>query len=344
MMASPGSEIVEADADQRVSDGRQHELAGKVTEAMECYATAIELAGGDQAARTRSDALRRLGVLHHLRGEPQVARDLCEQSYEVALQAEANDLAVEALNALAGFDFEHGLMPQALRRYSHALELAAKNPALIAKIQHNLGILASVRGDWGAAADHYARSLATCEQAQDQRGCAFAYHNLGRLHADQKQWTEADRCFRASQRLAEALGDRHLSSLASLNQADVYLALEQYEPARRCAEAALGAFSQLDGRRDRAGAHRILGVIFRETNRPTLAESHLRSSLEMARAADCPLLVADALRELAKLYGKSGRKGDALARLGEARELYSRLDARQDLVETATEEQELQLA
>ncbi len=124
----------------------------------------------------------------------------------------------------------------------------------------------------------------------------------------------------------------------------MHLALEQYDAAQRSAEAALKAVSPLDARRDRAAVHRILGVIFRETDRPALAESHLRSALEMARGANCPLLIADTLRELAKLHARSGRIVDALACLGEARELYTRLDARLDLVETTAEERELQVA
>jgi tetratricopeptide (TPR) repeat protein len=344
MTTAPESEFAEADADWLLGEGRRHDLAGRIMEAVECYARAIDQTSQEHAPRTRTEALRRLGVLHHLRGEMQAGRDLCERSYEVALQAGADDLAAAALNALAGFDFEQGLIPAALGRYSHALEQAADTPLLVAMIENNLGNLASSRADSSAAAEHYARSLAASERAQDRRGCAFAYHNLGRLHADQRQWMDADRCFQMSAQLADSAGDRHLSGLVSLNQAEVHLAFGEYDAARQHAEGALGAFVQQDARRDRAGAHRILGLIFREMDRPALAESHLRSALEMARGADCPLGVADALRELGKLYSNSGRTVQALTCLGEARELYARLNARQDLAETAAEERELQTA
>ncbi len=338
------SELTEADPDWLLGEARRHDLAGRTIEAIECYATVIDRTSREPAPRARAEALRRLGVLHHLRGELQAARELCQRSYEVALLAAAGGLAAEALNALAGFDFEQGLIPEALGRYFHALELAADTPLLVAMIENNLGNLAGMRGNWAIAAEHYARSLAASSRAHDNRGCAFAYHNLGRLHADQRQWMDAERCFQASAQLADTVGDCHLSGLASLNQAEVHLALQEHAVAQQLAECALGAFVQLDARRDRAAAHRILGVIFRETARPTLAESHLRSALEMARSADCRLGVADALRELGKLYSRSGRTVQALACLGEARELYRSLNAHQDLVETAAEERELQAA
>ncbi len=43
----------------------------------------------------------------------------------------------------------------AFGQYFRALALATYVPALVAKIEHNLGTLASVRGDWATAAGHY---------------------------------------------------------------------------------------------------------------------------------------------------------------------------------------------
>ena len=51
---------------QLLNGGRQHDLAGRTSEAMECYAAVIDLASaGDQ--RALAEALRRLAVLHHFR-------------------------------------------------------------------------------------------------------------------------------------------------------------------------------------------------------------------------------------------------------------------------------------
>ncbi len=89
------------------------------------------------------------------------------------------------------------------------------------------------------------------------------------------------------------------------------VALKEYRAARQHAEGALGAFVQLHAGRDVAGAHLVLGMIFRETDRPTLAAE---------------------------------RTAQALACLRRARDLYTRLNASNDIVETAAEERELQAA
>jgi tetratricopeptide (TPR) repeat protein len=310
-----------------VQEGRKHDLAGRQCEAMSCYATAIDLATEPGQRRLRAEALRRLGVVHHTRAEPAVAAELCERSYHEAIEADARDLAAEALNALAGFDLEHGRMDQARDRYRLALDFAGADAALTGKIEQNLGILASMQGAWPQALEHYERSLRACGEVNDQRGCAIGYHNMGRICADQKQWAQAATHFRDSLHLAELSADCHLIGLAYLSQAELHLALARYDMAKDCAQAALSAFNAMDARRDRAGAHRVLGSVFRETNRPSLAESHLRAALETAIGTACPLEEADSSRELAQLYQRQGRGRDSVPLLTRARSLFGTLHA-----------------
>ena len=330
MGIQPGSAADSAGAEQLLREGRYHDLGCRPAEAMECYAAVIDITG---EPRLRAEALRRLGVLHHLRAEPELARELCHRSCEVAEQAGAEDLAADACNALAGFALERGDLKEAQARYRHALGLAVENPTLIGKIEQNLGIVANIRGEWTDALQHYSRSLAAYEATADQRGCAYAHHNLGMIHADRKRWAEADRHYQISQTLAVSAGDRHLGGIALMNRAEVRLAQGDLEGARAGAEQALAIFTEVEARRHRAGAHRLLGMVFRQRGQLALAESHLRSALEMAASACCPLIEADAAKELAILYQAERRPGDALGLLMLARELYGQLEARVDLEE-----------
>jgi tetratricopeptide (TPR) repeat protein len=340
----PGSVLGSDSAEQLLQEGRHQDLAGRPAEAMACYAAAIDLTAGGEAPRVRAEALRRLGVLHHVRTEPEIARDLCKASQEVALRAGAGDLAADACNALAGFALERGDLTEAQDRYEAALKIAGENVSLVAKIEQNLGIVANIRGDWAEALQHYGRSLAAYEATSDNRGCAFAHHNLGMIHADRKQWLAADGHYLTSQALAEAAGDRHLGGIATMNRAEVRLALGDDEGARVGAERALQIFTELEARRHKAGAHRLLGMVFRKRGEVALAESHLRSALEIAAGACAPLLQADAARELAALYETVGRRDDAIGLLSLARELYEQLRARPDLGEVEERIEALQAA
>ena len=329
----PGSALSSEGAEQLLQEGRHQDLACRPAEAVACYAAAIDLTAGGGEPRVRAEALRRLGVLHHLRAEPEIARDLCKTSYEVALQAGAGDLAADACNALAGFALERGDLTEARDRYQAALSIAGENVSLLAKIEQNLGIVANIRGDWYEALQHYTRSLAAYEASSDERGCAFAHHNLGMIHADRKQWLAADGHYLTSQALAEAAGDRHLGGIATMNRAEVRLALGDDAGALAGAERALQIFTEVEARRHKAGAHRLLGMVFRKRGEIALAESHLRSALEIAANACAPLIEADAAKELAALYENLGRRDDAIGLLSLARELYEQLQARPDLGE-----------
>jgi putative nucleotidyltransferase with HDIG domain len=117
-----------------------------------------------------------------------------------------------------------------------------------------------------------------------------------------------------------------------LNHAEVYFARERYEEARQNAEVALGLFDKVDGGVLRAQAYRVIGMVYRETGRPALADARLRSALELAVTAGSVLNEAATRRELAILYQAMGRNQDALRLLNEAHALFRRLDARGDLV------------
>jgi tetratricopeptide (TPR) repeat protein len=317
-----------ARAEELLREGRYHDLACRPAEAMECYAAVIDL---NAEHRLLAEALRRLGVLHHLRAEPEIARELCQRSLDLAVRTGARDLAADACNALGGFALERGDLVEAQERFQHSHELAGENQALLAKVEQNLGIVANIRGDWAQALEHYHRALAAYEHIADHRGCAYAHHNLGMLHSDRREWAAADRHYQKSQVLAAAAGDRHLGGIALMNRAEVRLALGDEEGARAGAQQALAVFTEVGARRHKAGAHRLLGMVFRQRRQNALAESHLRAALEIAAGACCPLIEADASKELAALYLDEGRRQDALGLLLLSKELYAQLKAKADL-------------
>ena len=289
-----------------------------------------------------AESLRRLGVVHHHRDQRARARELCERSYQTATEMGDAVLAAEALNALAGFDFEGGAMEAAREKFYRALELGGANAELRGRTEQNLGILANIQGALAEALAHYQRSLQAFESTGDDRGCAIAYHNLGMVSADRELWDDADGYFRRSFEIAERIGDLHLQGLGLLNHAEVHLARQRYDQARQNAETALGIFDQLGSTLDKADAYKVIGRVYRETGRHALAESRLRSAIELAVSTGSILSEAEADRELALLYQAMGRNQEALRLLNAAHRLFGRLDARVDLVDVSTKVRRLE--
>jgi putative nucleotidyltransferase with HDIG domain len=306
-----------------------------VTEAADRYRQVADLAVQEGDPRVQSEALRRLSVILHHGNDRERARELCARSHDLARAAGDPVLAGEALNVLAGFDFEAGAMDAARARYHEALALAGELPRLRARVEQNLGVLANVQGDHPGAVAHYRRSLDAFERSGDDRGRAIVYHNLGMVSADRARWHDAERYYALSRALATQMGDLHLEGLCLLNHAEVLVARQRYEDARTGAEQALELFNRLGARLDKADAYKVLGVVYRETGRPILAESRLRAAIEHAVATGSVLSEAESSRELARLLQTMGRNQEALQLLGAAHRLFGRLDARVDLVDVA---------
>ncbi|PYO98883.1 MAG: hypothetical protein DMD60_02995 [Gemmatimonadetes bacterium] len=313
-------------------DARAGERAARIPEAIASYEAAIAAAERAGEPLVLAEALRRLAVVRHRRGDSADARGLCRRSHAVARDAGDTALAGEALNTLGGIDLETDAIGDARQHFLRALALGGQSRELRARVEQNLGILANIQGDFDDALARYRRSLDAYRASNDEHGCAIAYHNLGMASADLQQFDEAERYFRQSYEIAERAGDVHLQGLCLVNHADVHLVRERYEDAQRNAEAALVTFDRLDALSDKADAYRVLGMVFRETGRPALAEARLRSAIELAVSAGAVLHEAEASRELALLLQAMGRNQEALTLLNAAHRLFGRIDARREQV------------
>jgi putative nucleotidyltransferase with HDIG domain len=315
-----------------VLSARDRERAGCIPEAIERYEAAIALGERDGPRTVLAEALRRLAALRYRRDECEIGRALCNRSYEVARDIGNDLLAGEALNTLGAMFLRDGTLSEAEDTFLRAIDVGGSSRELLARVQQNLGTIASIRGKLDVARGRYALSLDGYQSVKDEHGCALAYHNLGIVSRHQERFDDADSYFTKALEIAERAGDMHLQGLCLLNHAEVHLARQLFDAARRDAEASLAVFDQLGMREDKASAYRVIGVVYRDTGRTALAESRLRSAIELSVAAGSVLYEAEASRELAVLYQAMGRNQEALSLLNKAHGLFTRLDARIDVV------------
>ena len=307
------------------------QLGGDLDEASEAAGRALEEAVAAGDARAAADACRRLAVIHHLQGRAADARIHAVRSRDIARALPDRGPSAEALNVLAGLEMEAGAVPAARALYGEALELGHRDPALLARIEQNLGILAAIEGDGDGATTHYLRALRGFEALRDERGCGMVYYNLGMLAADRCQWAEAYRYYGRCLHLARSSGDLHLQGLAHLNQSEVHQALDRIDDARANADSALAIFERLGSAADAADAFRVLGVIFRETGRMALAEARLRAAVDGAAEVGAVLTEGESALELARLYDMMNRRAEAIRFAARARRLFQQVGARGDL-------------
>jgi putative nucleotidyltransferase with HDIG domain len=330
--ATGAASAAASDASTRLAAARARERTGAHAEAIGLYEETIAEAERADDLTILAEALRRLAVLRHHRDDHERASSLCQRSWEVATRLGNDLLAAESLNTLGGLALTRGDLDLARKTFLRALDLGNTSRSLRARVEQNLGILANIQGELYEALTRYERSLAAYRIAGDEHGCAIAYHNLGMVSADREQYDAADGYYREALLIADRLGDLHLQGLCLANQAEVDVARQRFENARQNAEKALQLFDQLGARGAKADAYRVIGMVYRETGRLTLAESRLRSAIDLAIEANSILNEAEASREMAILYQLMDRNQDALRLLNRAHRLFLRLDARKDLV------------
>jgi putative nucleotidyltransferase with HDIG domain len=326
-----------------LAKAREHDLRGRLVEATAGYTAVIDAANPRLDARLLAEALRRLGNVHRRRHELDLATELTQRSYEVAVGARDPSQIGESLNALALIHFVRGDWEQARQEAERALAVAGDgDAALRARIEQNLGTMANAEGNLDEALVHYERSLEAFRAAGDRRGLAIAYHNIGMNKADRELWPEADVSFRTSLEIAEAIGDVALRGLTLLNRTEVHIARQEFDAGKHSAEEALRIFNTLGAREHKADAYKFLGVLYRETGRPQLGEARLKTALEIAGEIGATLSQAESARELAILYGQMGRNQETLKLLNTAHRLFGRLNARRDLVDVAAKTAQLE--
>jgi putative nucleotidyltransferase with HDIG domain len=325
-----------------LEEAERLERAGAVDQAALKYLEVTELARQGKHHRALGRSLLRLAQLRYLQGEPGAARDLCDRSLKTAFAAGEDGVAAEALNALATMELEEGKLELARETCGRALTFGGSDHMLRARIEQTLGILSNIQGDLDGARAHYERSLESYQSISNSRGCGLVYHNLGMMYADREGWDEAERFFDLSRQIAQSTGDAHLEALCSLNQAEVRHAVGSYDDAMSRAQSALSLFEKMGAITDKADSYRVIGMVYRDTDRHVLAEARLTTARELAAQSGSSLSEAEACRELAILSQVMGRNQQALQLLNNSYKLFSSVDARLDLLEVGRKREKLE--
>jgi DNA-binding SARP family transcriptional activator/predicted ATPase len=217
-------------------------LAGDYAEALESYETAAALGPAERLA----SIAHRIGLVHHRRGE----WELAESAFEEALAA----LADGATGLEARIVADRSLNAHRRRRdldaedlAEHALELAddAGDRHALAQAHNILGILASGRGDHAEARHRLERSLALSTDEGDLSARAAALNNLAlALRAE----GELDRALELTEEaltLCAAVGDRHREAALTNNVADLLNAAGRRDEAMERLKAAVAIFAEI---------------------------------------------------------------------------------------------------
>jgi putative nucleotidyltransferase with HDIG domain len=308
------------------------EQAGDWDSAIELYSEVFRRSLAERNLPNLIEAVLRAGLCYRHRSDQELAREHLQLAISMSV-ANGDDLrAGRAYNGLATLHHMHGELSEAEDCYEHARRFAvlASDAMTSGHIQQNLGTLASIRGDAREAVEHYRVALGHFETIGHTKGLAGVYNNLGMLHINLDDLSTSDNYLREALRLFREIGDKISEGVVHLNLTELFLATGDLERARSSCDEAFELVSRLGQIGSRVDALKYYGVIYRDSNKPYLAETHLREAIEVASTHRFPLEEAEAQRELALVLQSQSRNQEALEALNRSHELFAGLRARQD--------------
>lgn len=232
--------------------------------------------------------------------------------------------------------FNQGLYPQAIEVYQRALEIGHQinDRRIISSATMNLGVLATIKGDFELALLHYQNSLSLYEQLNSLGPMSQTYHNLGMCYKARAHWPEALDMFEKSLAIALDRGDMIMSALNYIHKAEVYLVLHDLTLTTTYCAQAVDICREIDYPLGIAEAYRVLGSAFTQKGNLATALGLLTESLQLCQQYQDRLGQAETKRVLGKLYVARNDKEEARLWFENARNQFELLGATHDVTIT----------
>ncbi|HEY7235784.1 MAG TPA: HD domain-containing phosphohydrolase [Gemmatimonadaceae bacterium] len=320
------------------------ERAGQRELARRRYESALYLLRSESEAEEASLILRRVGRLYLDDGDVESGLDCVGAALAVA-EAHGDSAAIaNAKNIIAISHWQRGQLDEAEALYLEAGRVAqiAGDARLVAMVEQNLGVIASMRGDVPLALRHYRVSLAGYRALGLDTYVANLLNDIGLAYADLARWDDAESTYQEALALCEVCGDASIALMVDVNRAAMRIARGDYVDAQVVCERVLQEARPLNDVRVLSEVYKHCGVIARELGRAEEAEEYLRVAYESALRREDLLLAAESAREQAELYTTLRRHRDALQALNASHRLFARLRLQRDVADVRRRSERLE--
>jgi putative nucleotidyltransferase with HDIG domain len=279
-----------------------------------------------------TESLLRMAFLQSARGERAAAIEYFELVLTIAGLRSDERRAGRALNGLGVLHQAMGAVDAAEKFFTIAKEkaIAASDRLTEGDVEVNLGILANIRGDLHIALQHYQNATTQYNAAGDNGRLAKVLNNLGMLHIDLREYDHAADALERGLAICREIKDPATEGILLTNRTELFLSTGDLNAARRSCDAAFEIASRLGDSVLKSDVLKSYGIIYREDEKPHLAESHLQQAIALAAATENPLGEAEATRELALVFRSQDRNKEALQALNRSHALFTALQAKQE--------------
>ncbi|PYQ62265.1 MAG: hypothetical protein DMF53_13355 [Acidobacteria bacterium] len=174
--------------------GNVYTARGESLKALECFDTALRIAGESEDKAVEAAALTSAGNVYQRRGEPQKAL----QNFKEALAINQSDPALkiyegQVLLQIGSLNMDLGQPEEAFAVYQRSLRLSQDygDAALIANALWSIGRVDLVRGNPQDALAHFEKGLEIATSTKNARIQAAILHEIGMARLKLRQYPEA---------------------------------------------------------------------------------------------------------------------------------------------------------
>ncbi|MEM9089565.1 MAG: tetratricopeptide repeat protein, partial [Cyanobacteria bacterium P01_F01_bin.53] len=217
------------------------------------------------------------------------------------IQKAKDGYSEERLQGEAGWEFTDSFLKlgnaylkgqqyeQARSHYQDALDLLenvssveqAQKKLAIARLTHQLGIVAQALREYEEARSHYQQALDIKIEFKDRYSQASTYHQLGRVAQALREYEEARSHYQQALDIYIEFKDRYEQAGTYHQLGIVAQALREYEEARSHYQQALNIFIEYKDRYSQASTYHQLGIVAQKLREYEEARSHYQQALDI---------------------------------------------------------------
>lgn len=256
-----------------------------------------------------------------------------QQAYELARARGERHAELRARNHQAAIALAQGKLEDAEQHFSAVLSMAptVHDDASEARALNNLGIIAFLRGDPGAAVVSYQLALAAYQRAGVPRGVVETHHNIGISRCALGDLSGALQAADQAVRLAVLLEDSTLVGMVLTGRADIRLTMGDVPLAEAELRAAEQAYEHVQFRSGLPEVWRVQARAARARGDLTKALDRLREAAALAAVQGSAEVLSATERDLGAALAAAGDDAGAREARARARALYEKLGAKNEV-------------
>jgi CHAT domain-containing protein len=284
--------------------GKAYRHSGKQTQASGLLELAVKKAQDTENEILAGDALRELGVVSYLKGDPKGALNNWQKALAIFQESNAKRKQGVTLSHIGIYYKNKGEAKKAIQYYEKAIAIAGEtnDKSELANTLNNIGnIYLGNLADYDKAKKYFMEALKIKREIGNSQFDAVIIGNIGICYKNQGDYYMALKYFMAAMKTAEKINNTPMIAKNSSDIGTIYTELGEYERALPYYEKAVSIWDSVSDFKLKVETLMNLAVNYGRTGHFSKADSIYKLALKNARKTELKHFEGDILLNLGSL-------------------------------------------